>query len=212
MKLKVWHRIALFIGALLCLAVGVVLIIAGVQFNEIPIRASGEGFFTLNRLLILLMGLITLVFGAFTLTLPGKMKASRHSFVLQKTASGEMRISVQAIESIVHKSIAEYKEIKQKELSVQPVRDGVVISLKADLADNVNIPLAVEAMQKHIAKQVRAATGIEVKEVRILVESADTIVSDSPYMVKREELTFTPKAPTDKQVNTEPEKEETKHA
>lgn len=212
MRLKVWHRIALFVGALLCLAVGVALVIAGLQFNEIPIRPEGEGFFTLNRLLILLMGLISLVFGAFTLTLPGKMKPSRSSFVLQKTANGELRISVQAIESIVHKSISEYKEIKLKDLSVQPVRDSVIISLKADLADSINIPLAVSALQKHIGKQVRAATGIEVKEVRILVESADTIVSDSPYMVKREELTFTPKDPLEANAPAKPEKEDEKHA
>lgn len=195
MRFKVWHRIVLFVGAVLCLAVGAVLIVAGVQFNEVPIRGDGESFFTLNRLLILLMGLVTVLFGVFALSLPGRMKAGKSSFVLQKTASGEMRISVQAIESIVHKSIAEYKEIKLKDLSVQSVRDGVVISLKVDLADNISIPLAVEAMQKHITRQVRATTGIEVREVRILVDSADTIVGDSPYIVKREELTFAPKAP-----------------
>jgi uncharacterized alkaline shock family protein YloU len=183
-----------------------VLVIAGLQFNEVPIRGDGEGFFSLNRLIILLMGLVTVLFGAFALSLPGRMKMGRSSFVIQKTASGEMRISVQAIESIVHKSIAEYKEIKMKALTVQAVRDGVIISLKVDLADNINIPLAVEAMQKHITKQVRATTGIEVKEVRILVESADTIVSDSPYAVKREELTFTPKSP-----QNEAEKEDSSH-
>lgn len=212
MKLKVWHRIALFIGALLCLAVGVVLVIAGVQFNEIPLRAENEGFFSINRLLIFVMGAITLVFGGFTLTLPGKMKASRGGFVLQKTSSGEMRISVQAIESIVHKSISEYKEIKKKAMAIQPVKDSVVINLSLDLADNINIPLAVESLQKHITKHVRAATGIEVKEVRILVDSADTIVGDSPYLVKKEELTFVPKQPGAENDKKQTEKEESEHA
>ncbi|MDD4080897.1 MAG: alkaline shock response membrane anchor protein AmaP [Eubacteriales bacterium] len=207
MKLRVWHRIALFVGALLCLAVGIGLLIAGLQFNEIPIRQEGEGFFTINRLIILLMGLVTVLFALFTLSLPSRMKAGKSNFVLQKTGSGEMRISVQAIESIVNKSISEYKEIKLRDLAVQSARDGVVISMKVDLADNVNIPLAVEAMQKHITKQVRATTGIEVKEVRILVESADTIVGDSPFAVKREELAFPPK-----QAPEEPEKEESSHA
>lgn len=55
--------------------------------------------------------------------------------------------------------------------------------MKVDLADNVNIPLAVEAMQKHITKQVRATTGIEVKEVRILVERIP-FVGDSPFAVE----------------------------
>ncbi len=206
MKLKVWHRIALFVGALMCLAVGAVLIVAGLQFNEVPIRGEGEGFFTVNRLLILLMGLVTLLFGGFALSLPGRMKAAKNNVVIKKTSSGEMRISVQAVESIVHKSIAEYKEIKLKDLGVQSVRDGVQISLKVDLADNVNIPLAVEAMQKHVARQVLATTGIEVKEVRILVDSADTIVSDSPYAVKREELSFSPK-PLEK----DSKKEESSH-
>ncbi|NLG56936.1 MAG: alkaline shock response membrane anchor protein AmaP, partial [Clostridiales bacterium] len=160
MKLKVWHRIALFLGALLCLAVGIALVIAGLQFNEIPIRQEGDGFFTLNRLIILVMGLVTVLFALFTLSLPGRMKAGKNDFVLQKTGSGEMRISVQAIESIVHRSISEYKEIKLRDLSVQSARDGVIISLKVDLADSINIPLAVESMQKHITRQVRATTGI----------------------------------------------------
>ncbi len=59
--------------------------------------------------------------------------------MLQKTSSGEMRISVQAIESIVHKSISEYKEIKKKAMAIQPVKDSVVINLSLDLADNINI-------------------------------------------------------------------------
>lgn len=207
MKLRIWHRIALFVGALLCLAAGVVLLIAGLQFNEIPIRQEAEGFFTVNRLIILLMGLVTISFALFTLSLPGQMKTGKSNFVLQKTGSGELRISVQAIESIVNKSISEYKEIKLRDLAVQSAREGVVISMKADLADNVNIPLAVETIQKHITKQVRVTTGIEVKEVRILVESADTIVGDSAFAVKREELAFPPT-----QAQEEPEKEESSHA
>ena len=201
MKLKVWHRIALFLGALLCLAVGIALVIAGLQFNEIPIRQEGDGFFTLNRLIILVMGLVTVLFALFTLSLPGRMKAGKNDFVLQKTGSGEMRISVQAIESIVHRSISEYKEIKLRDLSVQSARYGVIISLKVDLADSINIPLAVESMQKHITRQVRATTGIDIKEARILVESADTIVSDSPYAVKREELAFPATAPQEEVKN-----------
>lgn len=207
MKLKVWHRITLFGGAMLCLAVGVVLIVSGLQFNEIPIRQESEGFFTINRLIILLMGLVAILFALFTLSLPSRMKTGKSNFVLQKTGSGEMRISVQAIESIVNKSVSEYNEIKLRDLAVQSVRDGVVISMKVDLPNNVNIPLAVEAMQKHISKRVQVTTGIDVKEVRIMVESTDTIVGDSPFAVKQEEFALPPKPDPE-----EPEKEETSHA
>ena len=78
---------------------------------------------------------------------------------------------------------------------MENTRGGVIVSLKADLAGNVNIPLAVSALQKHIRQHLSATAGIDAKEVRILVQSADNTVRTSPYLVKPEELSL-PRNPT----------------
>lgn len=192
MKLNIWHRVLMFIGALLMVIIGVAIIIGSLQFNDIPIRLEGEGFFTITRLLLILMGLVTILYGVFMLTLPQKLRSQRHAFVMRKTDSGELRISVQAIEGIIQKSLSQYDEIKQQSLKVINARNGVIVDLVVALPGNINIPLAVNSLQKHIKKQLNLSSGIDAKEIRIIVENTDTNVKDSPYLVRPEELNLQP--------------------
>lgn len=194
-KLKFSQRVVLLAGALMLIVIGAAILAGSLQFNEIPIRREGEGFFTIARLVLVVAGGLTILLGFFLLTLPHKLKAGRDSFVVQQTDSGEMRISVQAVESIVQKCLSQHEEIKLQSLQVVNTRGGVIVSLKADLAGNVNIPLAVSALQKHIRQHLSATAGIDAKEVRILVQSADNTVRTSPYLVKPEELSL-PRNPT----------------
>ena len=188
MKLKIWHRLALLIGALLMVVIGAAILVGSLQFNQIPIRMEGEGFFTITRLILLIGGAITMAFGFFLLTLPHRMKVGRESFVVSKTDAGEMRISVQAIETIVQKCLSQHEEIKLQSLQVTNARNGVFINLKASLAGNISIPLAVSAIQKHIRQHLIATSGIEAKEIRISVENTENTIKDSPYLVQPEEL------------------------
>jgi uncharacterized alkaline shock family protein YloU len=188
MKLRIWHRLALLIGALLMVVIGAAILVGSVQFNQIPIRSEGEGFFTITRLVLLIGGAITMIFGFFLLTLPHRMKVGKESFVVSKTDAGEMRISVQAIETIVQKCMSQHEEIKLQNLQVSNAKNGVHISLKALLAGNISIPLAVSAIQKHIRQNLIATTGIDAKEIRINVENTENTIKESPYLVQEEEL------------------------
>lgn len=189
-KLRFSQRVVLLAGALLLILIGAAILAGSLQFNEIPIRREGEGFFTITRLVLVVAGGLTILLGFYLLTLPHKMKEGRNSFVVQQTDSGEMRISVQAVESIVQKCLSQHEEIKLQSLQVSNARGGVIVSLKADLAGNINIPLAVSALQKHIRQHLSATAGIDAKEVRILVQSAESTVGVSPYLVKPEELSL----------------------
>ena len=188
MKLKFTHRLLLLIGALFIMVMGIAMLLGGLQLNEIPIRKEGQGFFTLTRLLLLLGGLLCLAFGAFFLTLPHRMKQGKADFVTQKTPSGELKINVQAIETIDQKSLSQYEEIKLQHLQVFNTRSGVELDLRASLANNINIPQAVTALQKHIRQQLKATLDIDAKEVRIFVDKADLTSSSSPYKIVPENL------------------------
>ncbi|HSK69404.1 MAG TPA: alkaline shock response membrane anchor protein AmaP [Candidatus Limnocylindria bacterium] len=190
-KLSLWQRIALVFGAILMVFVGAAILIGSLQLSEIRISREGEGFFTVTRLAIAAAGALAILFGAFTLSLPRRMRASRDSYVLQKTDAGEMRISVQAIESIIRKCLGEHEEIKLQDLQVNNTRGGVVVNLKATLAENVSIPLAVAAIQKHVRKHLLATGGIDAKDVRVSVVNADSAVKESPYLIKPEEIRLT---------------------
>ena len=66
MKLKFRHRVVLYMGAVVVLAIGMVLIIAGFQFSSIILRPEGK-VFTPIRLFVWLMGLLLVVYALFIL-------------------------------------------------------------------------------------------------------------------------------------------------
>lgn len=188
MKLKLSHLLLLYIGALLLIAFGAAVILGSLLYNQLTISAEGGSFFSFTRLGLVLGGLILLAFGVFCLSLPHRMKQGRSDFVVQKTQSGEMRISLQAIESIIQKSLSQHEEVKLQKLQVINTRTGVEINANTSVAGNVNLPLAVNAIQKHIRQQLLATSGIEVKEIRVTVDRTDSPVTSSQYQVRQEEL------------------------
>lgn len=188
MKLKLTHRLLLYIGALLIIAMGIAILLGSLQFNSIPIRSEGQGFLTLTRLALLLAGVIAVCFGVFCLSLPHRMKLGKTEFITRKTPSGELKISVQAIEAIISKSLAQYEEIKMQQLKVSQTKGGLEVDLRASLANNIVIPDAVNAISQHIHKQLHATLGVEAKAIRVIVDKADLQASASKYQLKNEEL------------------------
>jgi hypothetical protein len=72
-----------------------------------------------------------------------------------------------------------------KGLSIENRRDGVIIDLKLALAGNVIIPQAVAALQKQVRDHVLASSGVDIKEVRVSVDTADGIARESPYIIPK---------------------------
>ena len=185
MRLKLAHRLILYIGSLLMVFFGVAVFFFSLRFNQLMIREEGVPFFSLARLGLLTGAALTIAFGVFCVTLPHRMKQGRAEFVTQKTQSGELKISVQAIESIVHKSLSEHEEIKLRQLKVTNTRAGIEVDVKAALAGNINIPLAVNAIQKYIRHSLSTTLSIDAREVRVIVVSADIQAKDSPYLIPK---------------------------
>ena len=173
MKLKFTHKLILFVGSLLLIVIGAAILLASLQFNAIPIRAEGEGFLTSTRFLLLISGLIVVAFGVFCLTLPGKTKQAKLEFITQKTETGELKISTQAIEAIISKSFARQDAVMLLSSGVQPLRGGIEVNLQVSMANNINVPGAVSEIQKHIKKTLKDTLNIEAKEIKIAVEKAD---------------------------------------
>lgn len=188
MKLKFTQLLGLFAGALLVVLLGVALIVSVIKFNLVQIQTDEQGFLTLPRIGLMLAGLLMVVFGGFCFTLPSRMKQSKADFVLQQTPSGEMRISVHALMSIIQKSLSDYKEIKLQDLQVHNTRKGVEVDMRASIAQNINIPLAVNAVQKHVKQQLLATSGIDAREVRVIIEQANHTDIKSDYQINPNEL------------------------
>lgn len=180
MKLNFHTRIVVAIGALLVALIGVGMAVMGLQFRVIDLQST----LTL-RLLLLGLGLFLIVYAVYILMLPRRIKKTQENFMVQQTASGELRISMKAIESIVKKCVDTAPDVKPVELMVNHSRGTVRVDLRVSMPGNVSIPLAAENLQKQIKKQIQAAAGIDTTDVRISVETSENAAQTSPYQLDK---------------------------
>lgn len=139
----------------------------------------------LSILLTLLIVLVLLVLGVCCLifAMPKRI-AGKRGFVMQKTENGAIGISIRSIEGLVATCMKKHDMIERSEIAVTESRDGIIILLDITQAAGVNIPLSVGVLQKQIRTYVTACTGVEVQEVRVMVENNETTAVESPFVVQ----------------------------
>lgn len=184
-KHHVWDRVLLFLCALTALIAGLYLVYASLTRLDWPIlKNAGAAAWPLpNALIPAGVGLLSVVLAVFLFLLPGRLFHRRRDFVVKKIENGELRIAIKAVENLVQKCVDMHDEIKLVRMNVQNAHGGVVIDLCIALANNISIPLAVASLQKQIKQYLLASSGIDVKEVRVSVETAMNLTENSPYIV-----------------------------
>ena len=110
-------------------------------------------------------------------------RGNRKQYVQQNTESGTLDISMAAIETLVKKCTDCHEDIQIRSTHLENSRNGLIIRLKACLASGVNIPLTVSGLQKQIRQYVTACSGIDVKEVAVVIEQTDGKPSAESFMV-----------------------------
>ena len=111
-------------------------------------------------------------------------KRVQSDYIMQKGENGPIGVSVRAIEKQVRACVAKHDLIQSAEVSIREVREGLVILLDVDQVAGVNIPLSVGLLQKQIRQYVTACTGVDVHEVRVLVENDTPDQVESVYAVQ----------------------------
>ena len=72
---------------------------------------------------------------------------------------------------MVQKCVDAHNELTVNQTRIEHVRDGVCVDVKITLAGGVNIPLTVNALQKQIKQYITSCSGVDVQEVRVMVET-----------------------------------------
>lgn len=187
MKVKIWNKLLLVLGAVLVLLIGAGVIFAVstdvVVYSVTKIAGKTVKGAWVNYAL-LGCGVYLVVYGLYAMLFPRKMRYNKHGFVVQKTENGDLRISVKAIESLVKRCMDMHEEINLEKMRILSGKKGVAVELRISLANNISIPLAVASLQKQIKQYLLASSGIEVSRVSVTVETtAGGAKKGSPYMV-----------------------------
>ncbi len=201
MKARFGTRLILIVVAIILLLFSIVTLYVGIRSNGIALdketvdvlkelreaekpEIGAAGYWTIRRIVVIGMGALELISSLLLFSIPGRIRYKRKDFVVQQNDSGEIRISIKAIENLVRKCTDTHEEFSMTSLRVKNYKDGVVVDLKGTVPDNISIPLATESMQKQIKQYLTVSSGVNVKTVNVDLSDTDApMQTKSPYDV-----------------------------
>ncbi len=185
MKLRITDRILAAVAGLLLLALcgGMV---AQLFFQVDLTGLAGQLFsseYPQTRWALIAVAACLFLLGAYCILVLFRHRKRKDRFILQKNGSGDLAISIKALENMVQKCIDQHHEIEVDHLYLENKKDGLLIRIRGSVAGGISIPLTVEAVQKQIRQYVTACSGVEIKGIRVQIDSSGEDVTDAPFLV-----------------------------
>ena len=184
MKIRILDRILVAIAGLLVLA-GCAALAAQLFFNKNVVAWAGRLLADQNLRIWLIVALaLLLILGVYCVLILFRHRSRHDKFVMQKTENGELSISLKAMESMVQKCLDPHKELNVQSVRLENQKGGLLIRIRGTVAGGVSIPLTVDALQQQIKQYVTACSGVEVKDIRVQIESSGPEATESLYAIE----------------------------
>ncbi|MCR5296054.1 MAG: alkaline shock response membrane anchor protein AmaP [Clostridiales bacterium] len=145
------------------------------------------------RIMIIAVIAILALIGLYCVLVLFRHRRRKDKFILQKMESGELSISLKALETMVQKCLEQHDEIETQSVHLENQRDGLLIRIRGTVAGGISIPLTVDTLQKQIKQYVTACSGVEVKGIRIQIESSGEDMKDAPFAIDAPSFNLLPR-------------------
>ena len=185
MKIRVLDRILVAIAGIVLLVFCAGLI-AQVFFQADVARFISEQVNVnsrMFRIIAAVTAVILLLIGLYCILMLFRHRSKRDKFILQKMESGDLAISLKALETMVSKCMEQHSEIVTEGIRLENQRDGLIIRIRGKVAGGISIPLTIDTLQKQIKQYVTACSGVEVKGIRVQIESSGEEAQDAPFAI-----------------------------
>ena len=184
MKIRILDRILVALAGLLVLA-GCAALAAQLFFGKNVTGWISTLMSDGSARIYLIAGLVLLtVLGCYCVLVLFRRRGKKDKFIMQKTENGELAISLKAMESMVVKCLEPHKELNTQSVRLENQKGGLLIRIRGTVAGGVSIPLTVDALQQQIKQYVTACSGVEVKDIRVQIESSGPEAKDAPFAIE----------------------------
>lgn len=166
MILTVYNLVILLLaGAVLCVVLGV---------NQ-PLAYLNAAFLTPeNRIISGLVAAAAVVVALFGLSVGLSRKKTPESIIVDSNLSGQVSITVPAIEVIIMKAVKKVEGIKDIRPVVSSKPDGLMVYLHMMINPDRNVPQMSESIQSIVKEYIENIAGLQVAEIKILVDDFNT--------------------------------------
>lgn len=112
---------------------------------------------------LLIIIVIRLLIGILTGT------KTRNFGIIRNTENGEVNISYETLKSLVMKTIANVKGVRDSKVLIYPGEDSIKIMIKTYIISDVNIPQTVKEIQENVKAYIEAIAEVPVGEVKVSI-------------------------------------------
>ncbi|MBN1778129.1 MAG: alkaline shock response membrane anchor protein AmaP [Clostridiales bacterium] len=178
MKQSLVDRVLTGLAGLILAVLGLGLFVYGVGIFPFQLdMAFLEGPFTFwQHMLMVAVALVLLLLGVRGVLAVFRSNKEK-GFILQRTEYGDLNISMNAMENMVKKVVDMNDELKVNHTKISHTKDGVIVAVRILLENGVNIPMVVSALQKQTRQYITSCSGVDVKEVRVYVDTSAHVSS-----------------------------------
>lgn len=125
---------------------------------------------------LIAMFIISFVFFSLSITflMSGFRSAKDKKGVSKHTNIGEIKISLDTLESIALGASKKLNGVKETKASLVKQEDGISVVVRAVVMSDINIPLLSEDIQVKVKKSIEDSSGIKVNDVKVIIENIYT--------------------------------------
>ena len=184
MKIRISDRILVALAGLLMLA-GCAAATAQLFFGKDVLGWVGQMLTRPKARIAIIAGVVLIaLLGCYCVLMLFRRRSHKDKFILQKTENGELAISLKAMETMVDKCLETHKELNAQSVRLENQKGGLLVRIRGTVAGGVSIPLTVDALQQQIKQYVTACSGIEVREIKVQIESSGPDAKDAPFAIE----------------------------
>ena len=184
MKIRILDRILVALAGLIMLAAGAALAAQLFFGKDVAGRVAQWLTDEHVRVYIIIAGILIFLLGVYCVMLLFRHRGKNGKFIMQRTESGELAISLKALESMVQKCLETHKELSAQTIELENDKGSLVVRICGSVAGGISIPLTVETLQQQIKQYVTACSGVEVKDIRVEIESSGPDATDAPFAIE----------------------------
>jgi uncharacterized alkaline shock family protein YloU/uncharacterized membrane protein len=177
MKIKPIDRVISIVLAIIIVIVAIAIALIGFNVISEPVMQGVIGVVystSINGVILAAIGIVLLLLALRLIFTGEKRPGMPASALIKVTDIGITEISFAGIDSMVQKHCRANARIRECISSIRAVegsRDSVSIMLRLSLMPESNVPELTSELQKSLKQYVEDYSGINVVEVRVLVES-----------------------------------------
>ena len=172
-NLKWTDRLLLALYALLGIAATVLIALAmcsGMQISLLGYTLRlGDGVWPMVALSVIAAVLLVWSVRLVVLAFRREPKLDKGSVSVQNTENGAVRISVQAMDTLVKQAIGEADGVEDIKTSIVNHEDSISVNIDMTLRSDVHIPNVTMLMQRSIKNFIEEFSGIAVRDVTVMV-------------------------------------------